>query len=312
LHLNLFFFLGPSLNQPKFCSTPVWNRNGTTFANQSIIGSSPRTIFINAKDSVYIVDREKNQILVWDDNNINLPKEISGNFSNSSSIFVTSNGDIYIDDDQSNGRVERWISSTKTFDTVIYVFSSCYGLFVDTSENLYCSMYNHHLVAKSLVHDGRITLDIVAGTGRKGSASNQLDHPHGIFVDAKFDLYVADCENDRVQLFKSGELDGITVAGRKSSSFTVALDCPTGITFDAQKYLFIVDSNNHRIVRSGLYGFRCLVGCHGSGSQSTQLSFPSSLAFDRSGNMFVVDQKNNRIQKFQYSENSCGKLKIVE
>jgi hypothetical protein len=305
-------FLAVSFNQPKFCSTPVWNRNGTTFANQSIIGSSPRTIFINAKDSVYIVNQETNQILVWDGNDTNLSKTISGNFSNSSSIFMTPNGDIYVDDGEVNNRVEKRISSTNIFVTVMLVFSSCYGLFVDMNDNVYCSMYNHHLVAKSLVQDRRITLDILAGTGRKGSASNQLDHPHGIFVDARFELYVADCENDRVQLFPSGESHGITVAGRESSSLTISLDCPTGITFDAQKYLFIVDSNNHRIVRSGVNGVQCLVGCYGSGSQSTQLSFPSSLTFDRSGNMFVVDQKNNRIQKFQYSEKSCGKLKLVE
>jgi hypothetical protein len=66
------------------------------------------------------------------------------------------------------------------------------------------------------------------------------------------------------------------------------------------------------IIQVNPNGFRCLVGCHGSGSQSTQLFFLSSLSFDRPGNIFVVDQKNNRIQKFQYSENSCGKLKIVE
>jgi hypothetical protein len=305
-------FLAPLFNQPKFCSTPVWNRNGITFADQSIIGSSPRTIFINAKDSVYILNQGKNQILVWDDNHINLSKTISGNFSNSSSIFVSLNGDIYIDVGQIvNNRVEKWISSTNTFVTVMNVYSSCYSLFVDTNDNLYCSMYNHHQVAKSALHDSLMTLAIVAGTGTRGSASNELDHPHGIFVDAKFDLYVADCENDRVQLFRSGAT-GITVAGRGSFSLTIALDCPTGITFDAQKYFFIVDSNNHRIVRSGINGFRCLVGCNGQGSQSTQLSFPSSLTFDRSGNMFVVDQKNNRIQKFQYSENSCGKLKIIE
>jgi hypothetical protein len=130
-------FLAPLFNQPKFCATPVWNRNGTTFANQSIIGSSPRTIFINAKDSVYIVNQGKNQILVWNDNNISLTRTISGDFSSSSSIFVTSNGDIYIDNGQSKGRVEKWISSTNKFATVMYVFSSCYGLFVDTSDNLY-------------------------------------------------------------------------------------------------------------------------------------------------------------------------------
>jgi hypothetical protein len=309
----LFFvlFLAPLFYQPKFCSTPVWNRNGTTFANQSIIGFSPRTIFINAKDSVYIVNQETNEILVWDDNHINLPKRISGNFSRLSSIFVTSNGDIYIDNGHSNGRVEKWISSTNKFATVTHVFSSCYGLFVDTNDNLYCSMYNVHQVVKRSLHDRIITL-IIVGTGIEGFASDELNHPHGIFVDAMFDLYVADCGNHRVQLFPSGESHGITVAGRGSSSLTTALNCPTGITLDAQKYLYIVDSNNHRIIRSEVNGFRCLVGCNGQGPQSTQLSFPSTLTFDRSGNMFVVDQKNNRIQKFEYSENSCGKLKIVQ
>jgi sugar lactone lactonase YvrE len=306
-HKLFFLFLAVSFNPPKFCSTPAWNRNGTTFSNQPIIGSGPRTIFINAKDSIYIVNQETNQILVWDDNNINPTKVISGNFSNSSSIFVTSNGDIYIDDGHVNKQVEKWISSTNTFVMVMNVYSSCYGLFVDKNDNLHCSMYNHHQVGKRALHDRRITSAIVAGTGTKGSASNELNHPHGIFVDEKFGLYVADCENDRVQLFRSGESDGITVAGRESSNPTTALDCPTGITFDAQKYLFIVDSNNHRILRSGVNGVQCLVGCHGSGSLSTQLSFPSSLSFDHSGSMFVVDQKNNRIQKFQYSLNSCGK-----
>jgi tripartite motif-containing protein 71 len=301
-------FLALLFNQPKFCLTPVWNRNGITFANQSIIGSSPRTIFINGKDSVYTVNQETDQILVWDDNNSYIRKAISGYFFNPSSIFVTSNGDIYISDGQSSGRVQKWISSTNTFVTVMNVYSSCYGLFVDTNDNLYCSMSNHHQVGKKALHDSRITSVIVAGTGTKGSASNELDHPHGVFVDIKFDLYVADCENDRVQKFRSGESDGITFAGRESSSLTIALNCPTRITFDAQKYLFIVDSNNHRIIGSGPNGFRCLVGCYGSGSRSTQLSFPSGLSFDRFGNMFVVDQKNKRIQKFQYLENSCGKL----
>jgi hypothetical protein len=300
---NLFLlFLALLFNQPKFCSTPVWNRNGITFANQSVIGSSPRTIFINAKDSVFIVNQEKNQILVWNDNDINPTKAISGNFSNSSSIFVTSNGDIYIDDGEVNKQVEKWISSTSEFVTVMNVNSSCYGLSVDVNDTLYCSISNYHQVVKRALHDSLMTLDIVAGTGTKGSASNQLDHPHGIFVDAKFDLYVADCENDRVQLFRSKTSNGTTVVGRESSSLTISLDCPTGITFDAQKYLFIVDSNNHRILRSGVNGVHCLVGCYGSGFQSTQLYFPSSLTFDRSGNMFVVDQKNNRIQKISILE----------
>jgi hypothetical protein len=127
-----------------------------------------------------------------------------------------------------------------------------------------------------------------------------------------FDLYVADSRNNRVQLFQSGESNGITVAGSGSPNPTINLDCPTGIVLDADKYLFIVDANNHRIVGSGLNGFQCLVGCYGPGSESNQLDLPSTFSFDRSGNMFVADQRNNRIQKFEYFESCFGKLKKSE
>ncbi|CAF4020890.1 unnamed protein product [Adineta steineri] len=174
-------------------------------------------------------------------------------------------------------------------------------------------MSEHHQVVKRSLNDSVMTSNCVAaGTGIQGSASNQLDSPRGIFVDVNLDLYVADCRNHRVQLFQTGELNGITVAGRYSPHETIELNYPTGITLDAEKYLFIVDSNNHRIVGSGLNGFRCLVGCDGMGSQSNQLNNPSSLSFDRSGNMFVTDFGNHRIQKFQYFEESCSSPSVIQ
>jgi hypothetical protein len=232
---------------------------------------------------------------------------IPANFHNSSSFFVTLNDDIYIDNGASNGRVEKWIADTNTTVPVMNVFSSCSGLFVDINDNLYCSMYNHHQVVKKSLRDPVLTSDPIAGTSIQGSAPDELNGPAGIFVDGKFDLYVADCENDRIQLFQSGESNGTTVAGSKSPNRTITLDCPIGITFDAEKYLFIVDRNNHRIVGSGSDGFRCLVGCDGKNPQSTQLFFLSAFSFDISGNMFVVDQGNNQVRKFIYLEGSCGK-----
>jgi sugar lactone lactonase YvrE len=150
---------------------------------------------------------------------------------------------------------------------------------------------------------------VAAGTGSEGSSFNELNRPNGIFVDVNFDLYVADCGNNRIQLFQSGELNGITVAGDRSPNPTINLNCPTGIVLDAEKNLFIVDNNNHRIVRSSLNGFRCLVGCYGTVSQSNQLNYPLGSSFDPFGNMFVADTDNNRIQKFEYLKKSCGKLK---
>ncbi len=297
-----------SFNQPKLCSTAAWDTNGITFANQTIIGSSPTAIFVNTNNTIYAV-KENKEILVWITDRIDPIKIILHNFSTPFSIFVTNSGEIYIDNGYLNHQVNKWI--TNTFDTVMYVNSSCYGLFVDINNTLYCSIFYNHQVVKRWLNDSFIRSTMVAGTGKQGSASDQLSCPYGIFVDLSFNLYVADCYNHRIQLFQSGELNGTTIAGENSPHPTITLDCPTGIVLDADKYLFIVDTWNHRIVGPGPNGFRCLVGCDKSGAQPNQLHLPFSLSFDSYGNMFVTDLYNNRIQKFLFLENSCGKFKKI-
>jgi hypothetical protein len=187
------------------------------------------------------------------------------------------------------------------------VNSLCFGLFVDINDTLYCSMRDLDQVVKKWLKDNTTTLTIAGGTGTADSASNTLNYPLGIFVDINFDLYVADCHNHRIQLFRPGQLNGITVAGNGSLNTTITLKCPAGIALDADNYLFIVDHFNNRIVGSGPNGFQCLVGCSGVGSASNQLTYPLTLSFDGYGNMFVSDHINDRIQKFILSTNSCGK-----
>ena len=306
------FLAALSFNQPNFSSTPQWNSNAITFANQSIVGPEPLSIFINTNNTIYIPHGNKDEILVWHEGNTNPTKIISGNFSSPYSLFVTSNGDIYINDGFLNGRVQKWISQNNSWITVMNVNSACAGLFVDIHDDLYCSMWLHHQVVKRELSSSLITATIVAGTGTIGRDSNRLLTPYGIFVDVNLDLYVTDSGNDRVQLFQSGQLHGITVAGGSQSSSTISLNSPIGIVLDAQKYLFIVDSANHRIVGSSPNGWQCLVGCYGRGSQSNQLIEPSSLSFDRLGNLYVTDKKNHRIEKFELLVNAWGKLRIVE
>ena len=91
------------------------------------------------------------------------------------------------------------------------------------------------------------------GSGSAGSSPSALSSPRGIHVTTDLDLYVADCGNDRVQLFRAGQSNATTVAGNGSNS-TLPLDCPMGITLDADENLYIVAHNNHRVVRFGAGG----------------------------------------------------------
>ncbi|CAF4002100.1 unnamed protein product, partial [Adineta steineri] len=301
-----------SFNQPKFCPTTIWNSNAITIANQSIVGRYPRAIFVTANNTVYVANRENKTIIMWHEESVNPTNIITGNFTQTSSLFVTSNGDIYIDDGDQNGQVLKWVAETNISVTVMNVSSECFGMFVDINDTLYCSMEYHHQVVKRSLNDAVMAPNrVAAGTGIEGSASNQLNGPVGIFVDVNLDLYVTDCKNDRVQLFQSGKSNGITVAGYTSLNPTITLVRPSGVILDAEKYLFIVDSDNHRIVGSSANSFRCLVGCYERGSQSNQLKYPFSLIFDRAGNMLVTDEANSRIQKFKYLKKSCSNTSSI-
>ncbi|CAF1000956.1 unnamed protein product [Adineta steineri] len=302
-----------SFSQPKLCSTPIWNLNGITFANQSIVGRAPRAIFVSTNNTIYVANRDNNTIVMWQEESVNPTGIIHDNFTEPNSLFVTSNGDIYIDDGEKNGRVQKWKAETNTFVTVMNVNSSCYGLFIDINNTLYCSMRDHHQVVRRSLNDPMMTSNrVAAGTSIEGYYPNELKSPLGIFVDVNLDLYVTDCGNDRVQLFQPEESNGITVAGDYLiPHLTVELRCPSGIALDAEKNLFIVDQDNHRIVGSDVNGFRCLVGCYGKGSQINQFSYPLALSFDRSGNIFVTDQSNHRIQKFKYLKRFCANTSSV-
>jgi hypothetical protein len=227
---------------------------------------------------------------------------MSSNLSNPYSIFVTINADIYVNNDNSTGQVDQWILNAHNSTAVMLVGQVCYGLFVDLNNTLYCSMRDLHQIIGKLLNATSDVLTVIAGTGCFGNASNMLNMPYGIFVNTNFDLYVADCGNNRIQKFESNQSNGTTIPGN------MALNCPTGIVLDGDSNLLIVDSGNHRIIIIRSNGFTCLVGCSNpGGSAAYQLSYPQTMAFDSYGNIYVTDQNNNRIQKFIVNR-VCGKL----
>jgi len=269
------------------------------------VGTNPHGIFVNSNNSIYILNRQTGQIHIWlNENHLNPTKTISGSLSDPLSLFVTTNGDIYVDNGKTNGRVDKWIRENETWISVMNVTSYCFGLFVDIYENLYCSMFYNHRADKKWSNG---TTTIVAGTGVAGFQSDMLNNPRGIFVDINLDLYVADRDNHRIQLFRLNQRNGITVAGKRSANVTIELHFPTGIFLDGDQRLFIVDNGNNRIIGSDENGFRCIFGCSGYGSTNDKLSTPSTMSFDSYGNIYVTDHNNNRVQKIVKNQ-VCSKF----
>ena len=296
----------------ELCGNASWKPCASSFTDNRIIGSSPQALFINLNNTIFVANQHNGRILLWPNASINKTTTILANLSYPMSLFVTSEEQIFVGTvGYSAGGVQGWTSNGTRFSSMMSGCQPCSGLCVDLMDNLYCSQggwgwWGGSQVVRRSLQSPTDEWTVVAGTGCSGSDPNRLNNPAGIFVTSDLGLYVADCGNDRVQLFQSGQRNATTVAGNGSIG-TTALRCPTGITLDADGYLFIVDSNNHRIIGQGPGGFRCVVGCSGnSGLGPNQLLYPQTMSFDRDGNMFVLDSGNNRLQKFYLSNNTCG------
>lgn len=297
---------GVSYNQPKINTSACWFPNATTLTTSATIGTLPQAVFVDGINNVYVASRLNNTVLIWPQYSTAPAGNRSGNLNRPHSLFVSILGDVYVDNGFVNGRVDRFLFNSAIATPVMNVSASCFGLFLDSQNYLYCSLRSLHQVVRLLIDSAATMPNVAAGNGIAGSASNMLDSPHGIVVDSSQNLYVADCGNDRIQRVQTGQTNGVTVVGEDAPS-TITLDCPTGIVLDSDGYLFIVDSFNHRIVGSGPYGYRCIAGCSGSnGTSAAQLSFPQTMAFDSYANIYVTDRNNSRVQVFVPQKN-CRK-----
>jgi hypothetical protein len=223
------------------------------------------------------------------------------------SVFAPNTNDIYIGNN--NGVEKHTLNDTSSVST-LYVGGQCYGLFIDSNNSLYCCLVSNHKVIKRSLNSSDTQTTTVAGIGCSGFFADMLYYPYGIFVDINFNLYVADSDNHRIQLFRPGQSNATTVAGNGAPG-TISLYYPSDVLLDGNGYLFIVDSDNYRIVGSGPNGFRCVVGCSGYGSSANQLSYAQRMAFDTYGNIFVSDTDNSRIQKFVLATNSCSEYRSM-
>ena len=294
---------GLSYNQPRLCADAIWTSNATTILTNVTLGGAPFSLFIDGINTIYVTSQTRGFVWIRPQDPTVQPRNITNNFNRSSSVFVNINGDVYIDNGFVNGRVDRWIFNSSNIESTLAVNGSCFGLFIDLNDLVYCSLRDLHQVV-------RLISTVVAGTGTAGFSSTMLNQPQGIYVDSSSNLFVADCGNNRVQMFASLQSTGVTVVGNGSSSPSMSLNCPTSVILDQQGYVFVVDSNNHRVIGSSANGFRCIVGCPGgsSGSAAWQLSSPQMLAFDSYGNLYVTDPNNNRVQRFDRQPTACCEL----
>ncbi|CAF3896181.1 unnamed protein product, partial [Adineta steineri] len=127
-------------------------------------------------------------------------------------------------------------------------FNGLNGAYV-YENSLYVVDSGNHRIMKYLLNNNSATNGtVVAGGNGAGNASNQLNVPTDVIVDASGTLYIADGGNHRIQRWFASAMYGDTIVGTGIPGTAAnQLNTPEGLRFDEQKNLLVVDRSNNRI-----------------------------------------------------------------
>ncbi|CAF1419660.1 unnamed protein product [Adineta steineri] len=134
----------------------------------------------------------------------------------------------------------------------------------------------------------------VAGGNGKGQELNQLMGPHGIFIDEKKTIFIADCSNHRIIEWKcNGKIGQIIAGGNNKGNRIDQLNLPTDVIVDQQTHsIIIADQGNRRVIQwlnqnqqILIHNFDC-----------------SRLAMDKNGFLYVSHRERNEVRRWKMGE----------
>jgi DNA-binding beta-propeller fold protein YncE len=123
--------------------------------------------------------------------------------------------------------------------------------------------------------------------GKKGKGPGEFNLPHAVRIDSKGLLYVADRENDRVQVF---DQQGKFV--RQFGGFA-----PFGLFLTKEDELYVADGRANRVLRMTAEG-KVLETWGKRGPDAGNFFLPHAVALGKDGAVYVTEIDGKRVQKF--------------
>lgn len=204
--------------------------------------------------------------------------------------------------DRGNRRIMRWSLDPDTTEGESLVTDiDCQFLALSERRELFVSDYKMHVIRR--YSDGAFIETIIAGSVNiRGSTTNLLNRPSGIFIDRHETVYIADHLNNRIVKWMRGATDGhIALAIKFRKAGDAILSSPLELIVDSEDCIYFVGTMYHDITRwcSRTNKSDIVAGSENRGKGPNQLYTPRMLTFTEDGSLLVFDSLNYRLQKFK-------------
>jgi len=127
--------------------------------------------------------------------------------------------------------------------------------------------------------------------GKKGTAPGEFNLPHAVQIDNQGHVYVADRENNRIQIF---DAEGNFLREFAGMS-------PFGLFITPDQSLFVADGRANKVLKLRLDG-KVLTSWGATGPEPGHFQLPHGLTVARDGAIYVTEITGKRIQKFVSNE----------
>jgi RHS repeat-associated protein len=264
--------------------------------------SGPRSVAADGKGHIWVVDRNNNRVVEYDEagnwiRQFGSAGSGNGQFSNPSGIAVTASGNLWVTD-SGNSRVQEFNEKgefLQKFGTK--AAGSSQGTEFVEPEGI--AIGSGGVLWVTDPPGGRLaefkeTVSSESERFIRNSSGGGLIKPMGVALDASSNVWVSD-ETANKLLEYSPQGTFIKSIG-SSGSGNGQLSAPKGLALDGSGDIFVVDRGNNRIEEFKPDGtFITVFGSAGSGAE--QFSAPRAVAL--SGNaVFIADTENKRVQKW--------------
>jgi sugar lactone lactonase YvrE len=123
------------------------------------------------------------------------------------------------------------------------------GLVVDRDGHLYVSDLRDNRVVR---YEGGVPGSPILLAG-SGSGAGQVTNPHGLAIDCRMNLHVADTGNNRILTIPTADSTrvpntGTVLAGSGAGLNPAQVTAPQGVAVDSAGKLYVADTGNHRVL----------------------------------------------------------------